>query len=518
MNEIDLVTDAKISFLCKKETLILVKTILNKVKFLYFYKMENKYTKREFIKTISIGSMGLLFLQCYKEKKGKKILNLKSKIEVTDNDVLILLRDHDKYEQFRKGYNKRIQKFPKVIAVCKTEKGVQYAVNYAKANDLKITIKSGGHSFEGFSNNDGGLVINLSLMKEIEWQNDAVVHVQSGCLLHEVYDDFLPKNRIIPAGSCGTVGIGGLSLGGGYGLFSRKHGLTCDNLIGLKMVAQDGEIYDSDNYPDLLWACKGGGNGNFGVVTQLRFKTHQAPDNLSSYVFKFRKLDAEKFVQLINLWFNLYDGLPLEAFSAFVLNGKTLTVLVTNYLAHSTDFEKSLTNLMALADKYSASKNQKLPNALKRYYGRKEPLFFKNASCGLFKGSEDIQSIYTNIFEKVTQNPGIIFQINTLGGNINLPEFEEKSAYPHRNLNFLGELQAYWENPKQESKLLIAFEEIQKMIKENGITAHYRNYPDINFTDWQNAYYGKNYKKLQEIKSQFDPENLFDYPQGIKNQ
>ncbi|MEN9982533.1 MAG: hypothetical protein RI918_502, partial [Pseudomonadota bacterium] len=128
-------------------------------------------------------------------------------------------------------------------------------------------------------------------------QNEEIVHLQTGCLLQEIYDYFLPKNKIIPAGSCGTVGIGGLSLGGGYGLFSRNYGLTCDNIIGLKMVGADAKIYDSDEHPNLLWACKGGGNGNFGVVTQLRFKTHQAPENLTSHVFKFRNLKTKTLQQ-----------------------------------------------------------------------------------------------------------------------------------------------------------------------------------------------------------------------------
>lgn len=483
--------------------------------------MNPNITKRDFLKTMAMGSAGVFFLQCYKEKKQSTTTISKKqktniKIEITDDDVLILERDSEKYEEFRKGYNKRISKFPKVIAVCKTEKGVQYAVNYAKENDLKVAIKSGGHSFEGFSSNDGGLVINVSLMKQIDWQNNEIVHLQTGCLLQEIYDDFLPKNRIIPAGSCGTVGIGGLSLGGGYGLFSRNYGLTCDNIIGLKMVGADTKIYDSDENPDLLWACKGGGNGNFGVVTQLRFKTHTAPVSMTSFVLKFRNLNQEKFSVLINKWFDLYDKLPLEAFSGFVLNGKTLTILITNYLPFDSKFEEIFKDFIDLSDKYKVSKNQNLPQALKRYYGRKDPLYFKNASCGLFKSKEDLTAIYANIFEKVISNPGIIFQINTLGGNINLTEFEEKSAYPHRNFNFLGELQAYWDAPQQEKRLINAFADIQKLIKENGITAQYRNYPDINFDDWQHSYYGKNYKKLQEIKSKYDPENLFFYEQSIE--
>jgi FAD binding domain/Berberine and berberine like len=486
--------------------------------------MNKNYNKRNFLKAIALGATGLTLYHFYNIEKPLSNEEIKPQIpakkvsktiDITPDDVVILTRNDAVYEKFRNGYNKRISLFPQAIAVCKTEKGVQFAVDYATKNKLKIAVRSGGHSFEGFSSNSGGLVINVSQMKKIVWQNDTV-NVQPGNMLQEIYNNFLPRKKIVPAGSCGTVGISGLTLGGGYGLFSRNYGLTCDNLIGLKMVGNDAEIYDSNEHPDLLWACKGGGNGNFGVVTELRYKTHDAPENFSSYVLKFRDLDQEKFITLINKWFDLYPKLPLEAFSAFVLNGKTLTILITNFLAHTNTFEEIFSELIKMSDKYKPSKNQNLASALKRYYGRENPLYFKNASAGMFHGAADLSTIYVSIFDKVISNPGIIFQINTLGGNINLPEFEKNSAYPHRNYNFLGELQAYWESPNQEKRLVTAFQEIQEVIKSNGVKAHYRNYPDINFPDWQNSYYGTNYKKLQAIKTKFDPEDLFHYAQGIE--
>ena len=487
--------------------------------------MNKNYNKRDFLKVVALGAAGLTLYHFYNIKKPvskeetrpeKLPKNVSKPIDISTDDVVILNRDDEAYEKYRNGYNKRISLYPQAIAVCKTEKGVQYAVDFAKKNKLKIAVKSGGHSFEGFSSNNGGLVINVSQMKKIDWKEDDIVHLQPGCLLKEIYDNFLPRKKIIPAGSCGTVGVAGLTLGGGYGLFSRNYGLTCDNLIGLKMVGNDAKIYDSNDHPDLLWACKGGGNGNFGVVTELRYRTHVAPNNLSSYVLKFRNLDSNKFVVLTNKWFELSNKLPLEAFSAFVLNGKTLTILITNYLSHTSIFEETFSDLIKISDQYKASKNQNLASALKRYYGRENPLYFKNASAGMYKNAHDLLEVYSSIFDKVISNPGIIFQINTLGGNINLPEFEKNSAYPHREFNFLGELQAYWENPNQEKRLVGAFEEIQKIIKSNGVTAHYRNYPDINFDDWKNAYYGTNYEKLQSIKTKFDPEDLFHYAQGIQ--
>src|SRR5690606_9002142 len=169
----------------------------------------------------------------------------------------------------------------KIIALCLTETGVQAAVQKAKSEQLKISVKSGGHSFEAFSCGNDSLLINLSQMKKIKWLKNDQVSLQPACLLQEIYAEFLPKKRIIPAGYCGTVGIAGLTLGGGYGFFSRKYGLTCDNLTRVKIVTGNGEIIDTTQHPEVLWACCGGGNGNFGVVTELYFQPHEAPNSFS---------------------------------------------------------------------------------------------------------------------------------------------------------------------------------------------------------------------------------------------
>lgn len=488
---------------------------------------QKKLSKREFIKLLGMGSLGLIFWQCYDTKKDDKNETLtdsdssfdsipEPKLNFTEKDVIFLTRNDAQFEELRKGFNKRFDRFPKTIALCFTTLGVQAAVQKAKTEKLKISVKSGGHSFEAFSCGTDSMLINLSQMKKINWIDSENVVLQPACLLQEIYDEFLPKKRIIPTGSCGTVGIAGLTLGGGYGFFSRKYGLTCDNLTRIKIVDGNGKIQDSDENPELLWACRGGGNGNFGVVTEMEFKTHPAPNSFSSYRLKFRSLNQEKFMQLISAWFAFTENLPQEAFSAFVLNGKTLTILITNFVNHNTAFENSFNELKKLSDEYSPTYNQNLAKALKRYYGRKEPLYFKNASAGLYSGISDIEGILPDVFEKVISKTGIIYQINTLGGAINHSEFEKKAAFPHRNFSYLSELQSYWEKPSQENSFLEKFEEIQQLFYSHGIKAQYRNYPDIHLPDWETAYFGKNYARLQKIKSELDPEDLFSFEQSIR--
>ena len=420
------------------------------------------------------------------------------------------------YEILRKGFNKRIDKMPAVIALCKNTNGVAEAVSYAAKNNLPIAVKSGGHCMEGFSCNNGGMVINMSAMKNIEWLNNDTVKLNPGVKLSEIYDVLLPKKKIIPGGSCAGVGIGGLVLGGGYGLMARKFGLTCDSLQSITMVDGTGKIITASGNDELLWACKGGNNGNFGVVTELVFKTHAAPSFMQSHRFRAYKVDAERAKSILQKWFELTATLPVECFSAYVLNGKTMYILLTNVGKQTPAVKNVITALKTITDKTTGNTQQPLAKALKVYYGRSNPMHFKNASAGLYKNFEEINAFVDKALSIVVSTPGMIYQVNTLGGNIQNAAFENASSFPHRAYPYFSELQTYWENPSQQKRLLERFEQVQQVFTVNGIKAQYRNYPDINFSNWPELYYGSNYKRLQAVKAIYDPNNLFRNEQSIK--
>ena len=438
-------------------------------------------------------------------------------IEFTSNEHVLYYKKGDaSYEILRKGFNKRIDKYPQIIAQCFDEIGISEAVKLAIKKKMPIAVKSSGHCMEGFSCNNDGMVINLSSINTIEWLDKNTIRVGSACTLSKLYAEILPKGKYLPGGSCAGVAIGGLTLGGGYGLLSRKFGLTCDNLSTVKMVDGNGQIVSSDNNGELLWGCKGGNNGNFGVVSTLTFKLQDAPAHMQSFKFRSFKVSTNRAKSLMENWFKITKNLPNDSFSAFVLNQKTVYILLTNTGMLSGALKKIIEQLKSISDKSTQSVQQPLAQALKNYYGRQYPLNFKNASAGLYKDFDTIAGCANEAIEIVRNTPGMIYQINTLGGKIQQSEFEAASAFPHRAYNYFSELQTYWEQPSQQSKLLLRFQEVQDVFFKHGIKAQYRNYPDINFQNWESAYYAQNYTRLKQLKNKYDPNNLFRFEQSVR--
>ncbi|WP_298516448.1 FAD-binding oxidoreductase [uncultured Kordia sp.] len=482
------------------------------------------YNRRDFAKLVVLGGIGYTIFSCADDAKKNTSTGTKTETEkkvapkmpeLLAENIKLYQKADAEYQELAIRFNKRFQQSPTYIAQCFTTQGVADAVQFANYKDLKVVVKSGGHSFEGFSSTNDGLVVDVSAMKSMEWTPDHSLTVGTGCVLKELYNEMLPKQRILPSGSCATVGIAGLTLGGGYGFFSRKYGLTCDSLQAITIVDGQGNIRHESGNSAILKACKGGGNGNFGIVTKMKFRTYQAPSFFQAYRCKAYKLDTKRAKKLLETWFRYTKNLPNTAFAAFVLNGKTLTILITNYSNDNKGVMDMYNALKEISDKATIGSKRPLPKALKTFYGVQNPIYFKNACAGLYKDFSEIEGCIDDVISKVISSRGLIYQINTLGGNINSAASEKRSVYPHRSYPYLSELQSYWDKPSQEASRLAAFKEVQDRFYNHGIRAHYRNYPDINFKDFETAYYGKYLPELKAIKKQLDPDNRIQHPQSI---
>lgn len=423
----------------------------------------------------------------------------------------------DRFDELRSLYNTRLSPKPARIAPCRSVDQIAVAIRQAADRGVRVSVRSGGHSFEGFSCADQSWVIHLSNSKRLKLDaRTGLLHAGPGVRLSELYDYLLPKKLIVPAGSCGGVGLAGLALGGGYGMFSRQMGLTCDHLEGVALVDGRGRRLDSNDDPELLWACRGGGNGNFGVAHELRFRCLPAPKHLQRFRLRFRGLDADRAVELAKRWFEAADRLPREAFSAFVLNRRTLTVLLVGTFVDHPKVVSAVRRLKAGASAVATPRTAPLASALKNYYGRAKPLWFKNVSAGFYSGFDQLKDVLPEIFERITTGRDLIFQINTLGGAVG-DVASNATSFPHRRLPYLGELQAYPTRPDRQERALRAVGEIQGLLSRAGVAAHYRNYPDVNLADWQQAYWGaEGYRRLQRIKQRLDPQDLFHHPQSVR--
>jgi len=188
----------------------------------------------------------------------------------------VVLHGDDDYARRRHIWNGAVEHQPAIFAVCETAADVQAAVRSARAYGLPLSVRGGGHDWAGRSLRDGGLVIDLSHMRGVDVDVDeSVATIQGGATAVDVISASEPQGFVAATGNCGTVGIVGLTLGGGYGPLTPRYGLALDNLLGAEVVLADGRLVrcDDSQNPQLFWALRGGG-GNFGVVTSVRVQLH----------------------------------------------------------------------------------------------------------------------------------------------------------------------------------------------------------------------------------------------------
>ena len=195
--------------------------------------------------------------------------------------------DDAQYEEARALFNAMIDKRPALIARCASPEDVTRVIGFARAHDLPLAIRGGGHNGGGLGSVDDGVIADLSLLRSISVDPETrTVRVGGGCTWKEVDAATNPHGLAVPSGIISTTGVGGLTLGGGIGHLTRGYGLTVDNLLAAEVVLADGQRVNAsaDENPDLFWALRGGG-GNFGVVTEFTFQAHPVSDIVGGPTF-----------------------------------------------------------------------------------------------------------------------------------------------------------------------------------------------------------------------------------------
>jgi FAD/FMN-containing dehydrogenase len=221
------------------------------------------------------------------------------------------------YDEHRKVYNAMIDKRPALIARCSGPDDVAKVIAFARDRDLPLAVRGGGHNGAGLGTVDDGVVIDLSLLKDIHVDPQArTVRVGGGCTWGEVDRATNEHGLATPSGIISTTGVGGLTLGGGLGHLTRRHGLAIDNLLEAEMVLANGDRVraSADEHPDLYWAIRGGG-GNFGVVTSFTFRLHEVDTVVAGPTF----WPVESAAEVLSVYRDFLPGAPrdLNGFFAF---------------------------------------------------------------------------------------------------------------------------------------------------------------------------------------------------------
>jgi hypothetical protein len=260
----------------------------------------------------------------------------------------LLLPGQNGYDEARRVWNGAFDRRPALIARCAGAADVARAVNFARANDVLIAVRGGGHSLSGQSVCEGGLMIDLSMMRGIRVDPAArTARVEPGALLGDLDREAQAFGLVTPAGTVSHTGVAGLTLGGGFGRLARKFGLTCDNLLAVDLVPADGRLLhaSASENADLFWALRGGG-GNFGVVTSFEYRLHPfTPTVLGGPIFFPLKQARDGLRLYSELEYDPPDDVYVDAALAKLPDGQRGLVFDTCYAGSVADGEKALARL-----------------------------------------------------------------------------------------------------------------------------------------------------------------------------
>jgi FAD/FMN-containing dehydrogenase len=443
---------------------------------------------------------------------------------------------------------------PGAVAFCETPQDVQASLAFARANGIAFRSRNGRHSYGGYSNCDG-LIIDVSQMDAIDIAPDAsTATIGAGAVLVDVYTALAARDRTIPGGTCPSVGVTGLSLGGGHGEVSRAFGMTCDSILSLDLVLADGSLVtaSASSWPDLFWACRGGGGGNFGIVTSITFRLHPV-DTVTLFSVDWAWADA---VPAMLAWQEWVATLPDEVFTGIALitqpggagaspyvgaagtflgSPADLTPILAPLLAALTPANTDVQEMSWLeaVDVHAGCQTLSEQECHPTYWNPPGELVQNTwAATSAYIGesapmpAEGVQVIVDFVNQRQADPLQPTDSTNFGAGGVGFDSYggamnrvaPGATAFVHRDSLALGQYLAYWQTDSPPD--LIADNTTWLRALTDAITPYsngeaYQNYIDPGLDGWLEAYYGANLPRLRQIKRDVDPDNVFNFAQSI---
>jgi FAD/FMN-containing dehydrogenase len=447
----------------------------------------------------------------------------------------LVRRGQSGYRQTRELFNPRFDTIhPQAVAYCATTNDVQLAVEFAQNSNVALALRAGGHSYGGWSIGTG-LVLDVTRLNRVQVSGNTAT-VGAGARLIEVYDAVAARGRALGAGSCPTVGIAGLTLGGGLGVLARAWGLTVDQLTAVDIVTADGRLVtvDAQHDPDLFWACRGGGGGSFGVVTGFRFRLRPAPQ-LTTWYYRWDWSRAADVVQGWQTWAAASPRAmwstcklltrPGESSAAAQVSGTWLggPAALTRHLADivravghppvgSARATRSYLDTM-LAEAGCASVSAARCTTARAAFAATSHIIGSGIpSVGV---STAVSQVAARQAGGHPRQAGVSFDV--LGGAV-ADVASTGTAFPHRSALAVAQYTVGWPQGQPDSQVrsdVAWLHGFRAAMTPHVGNAAYVNYPDPSLVGWQQAYYGGNYARLQKVKQAYDPDDVFHFPQSV---
>ncbi len=436
----------------------------------------------------------------------------------------ILLPSSPGYGQARQIYNRSIQRFPAAIVYCETERDVAFAVCEAKRRGCTVRVRGGGHNYEGFCIGDNVVVLDMRRMNHSAIDPArSVVRVGAGIRNAALYELVGAAGYPFPSGTCPTVGAAGLTQGGGWGMSARMFGLTCDSLIGARLIDANGQLHcvSETSEPDLFFALRGGGGGNFGVVTAL---TYKLPPKLFAVTYVNITASSMPLENGVAVFSRFQAWLKQQDFRftplCRIFNSETLGYgffVRGIYYGTQAQAETSLAPFLTLPGITVTMQEATFLDAI-RMVEQGYPPYEKFRDAGRFAPcvlqEEEMRRIVLLIAERAPGTAYASIGLFGLGGRVREVAPRE-TAFFYRDAPYIIDLETRWEHNAAEPAAL-AWMQPRYSYLQSITPGAYINFPSLLNRDYMQAYYGGNAARLLRIKQRYDPTQLFCFPQSIR--
>jgi FAD/FMN-containing dehydrogenase len=423
---------------------------------------------------------------------------------------LITPADAD-YDQSRRIWNRSFDRRPALIAQCAGAADITRCIAFARERNLLVAVRGGGHSYAGYSTCDGGLVIDLSPMRAVRVDPFAkTARVAGGSWNRDLDWEAQQYALATPMGRVGNTGVGGLTLGGGYGRLSRLYGLACDNVVAADLISADGKLLkvSAAENPDLLWALRGGG-GNFGIVSSFEYRLHPVgPEVLAGYL----AYEPEQLRAVLEQYVEFCAHAPRELALDLAMHTDAMGIrrplMLFCYIGKPQIGEKLLASLHAATkprtDDVRARDYAQLQGA------QDGPPVSDNAE---YVKTAHLKAVTPALIDALVTERVIDISLSLSGGAV--ADIDPTgSAVAHRRESFLMEISTDWQDPSQAEAQRAAIHAVWDRLVQ--FTSGF--YGNLTVADQQDVdqNYGANITRLMKIKKRYDPDNFFRLNANIR--